>query len=113
MGQTQNRRPSMKFVRGNSANSDGKQVASHGGNRHALPAPIVSSRGGATCHCCETEWVLVWTHSHYPDMKVCEECLTSYGGMGYDSLHYRTNMAKDFESWDHMAAYLGHDVVKR
>jgi len=50
--------------------------------RQAIRNPIayVTVRTMTECHVCESEYTTCYIHSQSPDLQVCADCLSTYGG---------------------------------
>lgn len=44
------------------------------------PASYVTVHPMTECHVCESEYTTTYTHSQHPDLRVCSDCLSTYGG---------------------------------
>jgi len=44
------------------------------------PIAYVSVHRMTTCACCESEYATCYTHSQTPDLRVCGDCISTYGG---------------------------------
>lgn len=67
------------------------------------PLNYVRSRNQSTCVVCDSEWVTTYSHSKWPGMDVCAECLSTIGGW-----HRHPADSKDhLPAWETIATYIG------
>lgn len=44
------------------------------------PVAYLTVRPMTECHVCESEYATCYVHSQHPDLAVCGDCISTYGG---------------------------------